>query len=383
MTGSEQERLGERLRIARTSAGLTQEQAAESVGMSRTTLVAIERGDREARPEELIALAKLFGVSVHSLLRPTAVKVELVGQFRKKGRSGGEDPDGIVALALLHDIAAAYVELERRLGKVSVVDYPPQRRIGRGRVAQQAEEVAAELRSRLGLGLGAVPDLEGVLELELGIRIFVRPLPSAISGVYAYHPELGACILLNRLHPRSRRHWTLAHELAHFMTTRFEPSVVRVSEDRKSPDDVFADAFASSFLMPSATVRRVFDEYVGEAGRFSARHLILGARRLGVSLEAFGRQLESQELLPRGTFDSLKDRGLNERAVQQVLGQEEDHVGLQGTRLLLLAAEANELGLYSEGQLADMLVLDRVELRRAFDAFGSFELLDARSEAHV
>jgi Zn-dependent peptidase ImmA (M78 family)/transcriptional regulator with XRE-family HTH domain len=382
MTASEQECLGERLRIARTSAGLTQEQAAESVGMSRTTLVAIERGDREARPEELIALAKLFGVSVHSLLRPTAVKVELVGQFRKQGRSGGEDPDGIVALALLHDIAAAYVELERRVGKVSVVDYPPQRRIGRGRVAQQAEEIAAELRSRLGLGLGAVPDLEGILELER-IRIFVRPLPSAISGVYAYHPELGACILLNRLYPRSRRHWTLAHELAHFMTTRFEPSVVRVSESRKSPDDVFADAFASSFLMPSATVRRILDEYVGEAGRFSARHLILGARRLGVSLEAFGWQLENQELLPRGTFDALKDRGLNERAVQQVLGQEDDQVGLEGTRLLLLAAEANELGLYSEGQLADMLVLDRVELRRAFDAFGSFESLDARPEAHV
>ena len=167
------------------------------------------------------------------------------------------------------------------------------------------------------------------------------------------------------------------------MTTRFEPSVVRVSENRKSPDDVFADAFASSFLMPSATVRRVFDEYVGEAGRFSARHLILGARRLGVSLEAFGRQLENQELLPRGAFDSLKDRGLNERAVQQVLGLEEDQVGLEGTQLLLLAAEANELGLYSEGQLADMLVLDRVELRRVFDAFGSFESLDARSEAHV
>jgi hypothetical protein len=30
-----------------------------------------------------------------------------------------------------------------------------------------------------------------------------------------------------------------------------------------------------------------------------------------------------------------------------------------------------------------MLVLDRVELRRAFDAFGSFESLDARPEAHV
>lgn len=383
MSATDQTRLGERLRIARSAAGLTQEQAADTLGVSRTTLVAIERGDREARPDELLALAKHYGVSVHSLLRPSAIRVEIVGQFRKKKGPNVDDPDAVTAVALLHDLAAAYIELEHRLGKVTVVDYPPQRRIGRGRISQQAEEVAAELRARLGVGLGPLPDLEGILELELGIRIFVRALPSSISGVYAYHPQLGACIVLNKLHPRSRRRWTLVHELAHFMTTRFEPSVVRATESRKSPDDVFADAFAAAFLMPSATVRRVFDEYVGEEGKFSSRHLILGARRLGVSIEAFGRQLESLELLPRGTFDSLKERGLNERAVQQVLGQEDDHVGLEGTRLLLLAAEAHDQGMYSEGQLADMLVLDRVELRRAFDAFRSMDALEAGPEARV
>lgn len=381
MTPTEQARIGERLRVSRTTAGLTQEQASEAVQLSRTTLVAIERGDREARPEELLALAKLYGVSVHSLLRPTAVKVEIVGQFRKKARATNDDKDEIVAMGILHDLAAAYVELERRLNKVSVVDYPPERKIGRGRVAQQAEEIAAELRSRLGVGLGPIPDLEGILELELGVRIFVRPLPSSISGVYAYHPELGACLVLNKLHPHSRRRWTLAQELAHFMTTRFEPSVVSATDSRKSPDDIFADAFAAAFLMPSATVRRIFDEYVGNEGKFTARHLVLGARRLGVSLEAFCRQLENLELVPSGMFDSLKERGLNEKAVQQAVGVEDEPVGMEGTRLLLLAAEAAEQGIYSEGQLAEMLVLDRIELREALDAFSSIESLDALLEA--
>jgi transcriptional regulator with XRE-family HTH domain len=160
MTGSEQERLGERLRVARTGSGLTQEQSAEAVGISRTTLVAIERGDREVRPEELVALAKLYAVSVHSVLRPSAVRVEIVGQFRKKSRAPSTDEDGVTALRLLHDVAAAYVELEHQLNKVSITDYPSERKIGRGRLSQQAEEIAAELRSRLGLGLGPVTDLE-------------------------------------------------------------------------------------------------------------------------------------------------------------------------------------------------------------------------------
>ena len=198
----------------------------------------------------------------------------------------------------------------------------------------------------------------------------------------AYHDALGACVLLNRLHPRVRRRWTLSHELAHFMTTRREPSVARDRENRQHPDDVFANAFAAALLMPSATVRRIFDEYVGQDGKFSARHLILGAHRLGVSLEAFGRQLEKLEFLPGGTYDSLRDRGLDEAAVEQVLGaRSEGDVTEPGARLLMMAAEAHELGMYSEGQLADMLVMDRVELRRAIDAFTSIGMLDAVGES--
>jgi len=381
----DQARLGERLRVARSAAGLTQEHAAEKLGVARTTLVAIEGGDRPPRPEELVALADLYRVGVHTFLRPSAVRVDLVGQFRRKrtGREGKVDREGIQALTLLHDLAAAYVELERRLRKVTPIDYPPERRIGRGRLEQQAEELAAELRSRLGLGLGPIPDLVGILELELGLRVFVRPLPSSIAGVYAFHDELGACVLLNRRQRRARRRWSLAHELAHFLTTRREPSVA-FAVVGKSPDDVFADAFAAAFLMPSATVRRIFDEYVGQEGRFSARHLILGAHRLGVSLEAFGRQLERLELVPQGTYDSLRDRGLDEDAVQRVLGtQEETESTEPGARLLMLAAEACEQGLYSEGQLADMLVMDRVELRRAIDAFTSVDEVDVAAEARA
>ena len=74
MTSTELARLGERLRVTRTASGMTQDQAAESLGMSRTTLAAIEKGDRDMRAEELVALAKLYEVSVHSLLRPYAVK---------------------------------------------------------------------------------------------------------------------------------------------------------------------------------------------------------------------------------------------------------------------------------------------------------------------
>ena len=53
--------LGERLRIARSRSGLTQNAAAVKLGLARTTLVAIEQGQRRIKPDELIAMAHFTG----------------------------------------------------------------------------------------------------------------------------------------------------------------------------------------------------------------------------------------------------------------------------------------------------------------------------------
>ena len=49
--------MGERLRTARFGVNMTQDAAAASLGMARTTLVAIEKGQRPVRPDETLALA--------------------------------------------------------------------------------------------------------------------------------------------------------------------------------------------------------------------------------------------------------------------------------------------------------------------------------------
>ena len=52
--------VGRRLRIARETAGMTQAHAAASIDVARTTLVAMEKGQRAARTAELLPLAKLI-----------------------------------------------------------------------------------------------------------------------------------------------------------------------------------------------------------------------------------------------------------------------------------------------------------------------------------
>ncbi|MCH7980394.1 MAG: helix-turn-helix transcriptional regulator, partial [Proteobacteria bacterium] len=60
--------LGSRLASARKARDITQESAAEALGCSRPTLIAIEKGTRRAKPEEIVTLARLYGRRVHGLV---------------------------------------------------------------------------------------------------------------------------------------------------------------------------------------------------------------------------------------------------------------------------------------------------------------------------
>jgi transcriptional regulator with XRE-family HTH domain len=148
--------VGEQLRIAREGAGITQADAASSIEVARTTLVAIEQGQRRIRIGELQRLAKLYRTSVNALLRQEAIHVNLAPRFRKLVSSSDDAVD--TAAQLLADLARAEVELENLLGVRRAQNYPPERPILRGDVRAQAEQDATELRQRLGLGMSPVLD---------------------------------------------------------------------------------------------------------------------------------------------------------------------------------------------------------------------------------
>src|SRR5581483_152324 len=364
--------IGDRLRIARGEAKLNQEDAAKALSVSRPTIIAIEKGQRKVKLDELNQLAQLYNLPLNRLLARDAVQLDLQGRFR---RVDVNEKDSAQVIAQLNKLASASVELERLLGLKPSQLYLPEQPIRPGSVERQAEDAAAELRHRLGLGLSAIPDIVSLLEAELSMRVFVRGLPSKTAGVFAFDPAVGACILLNAKHPWERRAMTAAHELGHFLTNRSAVDMVEVDESLSGPDERFANAFAFAFLLPPSGLRRRFQEIVEADNKFTARHLILLAHTFHVSVEAICRQLERLELLPQGSFDSLKRRGLNKDSVRGVLGDlapTHDRTP-KNPRLAHLVASAYGRGLVSEGQLARMLGIERVEVRELIDVFGDAE----------
>ena len=369
------EDMGERLRLAREDAKMTQAAAASAAGMARTTLVAIEKGQRRVRLDELRTLTGTYRVTINELLRQEPIQINLLPQFRKVTES--EDASVDQAITLLNDLVRAEVELEQLLGISRPTVYPPETPILPGNVRQQAEQDALDLRQWLGLGLNPITDIVSLLELQLGARVYVRRLPPSISGLFAFDDAVGPCILLNANHPRDRRANTAGHETGHFMSTRKSADVLDDATSETAREERYANAFGRAFLMPARAVKQKFQDVTAGASSLSRRHIIVLANYFGVSREALVRRLEELGLIKRDSWDwFVENGGITNEQVIQVLGalpkdeHKDDADRPISLRMSMMADEVWRRGLLSEGQLARMLRLDRLELRALLDGLG-------------
>ena len=363
--------LGHRLQEARRARGLTQQDAADSIGVARTTVTAVEKGERRVRPNELIRLAALYARPVSSLVGAREPVADFAAQFRIAYASSSEsraETEQREAVREFQALCEDYLHLEALSGARMPRSYPPQYDVDGIPPDDAAEDMAAAERNRLGLGDGPVPMLRELLENDVGIRVFYASLPSRIAGAFAYTDELGGCIMVNALHPEERRRWSMAHEYGHFLASRFRSRLTVLGAFERVPaSERFADAFARALLMPTPGLRRRFHQMAQAAGgAMTVAEVCRMAHRYFVSVEAMMLRLEELRLVPAGAWDRLQGRGFRVREAEEQLGlppnpRDDSPFPL---RYRLLAIRAYEEGKLSEGELARLLRVDRVSARR-------------------
>jgi Zn-dependent peptidase ImmA (M78 family)/DNA-binding XRE family transcriptional regulator len=365
-------KLGERLQQARKKCDMTQADAAKVIGAARTTIVAIEKGERRLKPNELIKLARAYGRAVSDFVGPSPVVEPFAVQFRAAyQRSEQEETQITPAIQRLEELCRNYLELEEIMDAPLPRNYPQEYDVTNMPIEAAAESIAIAERQRLGLGDGPIPLLRDILEQSVGLRIFYLKMPAKYSEIYSYDEQIGGCMAINLEHYEERRRWSMAHGYLHFLAHRRKPVVDFEGQYQRIPEsERLAEAFPKYFLMPTSGLLRRFNDMYRTHSKFTPTNLFTLAHYYGVSIEALIYRLEEMGLLPSGTWDRLRDRGLKVRKVQQELGLEEiqQRTDIVPIHYQHLAIEALDQGLITEGRFADFLGVDRLEARRIAEA---------------
>jgi Zn-dependent peptidase ImmA (M78 family)/transcriptional regulator with XRE-family HTH domain len=253
--------LGRRLREARENCRLTQEAAAEAVGLSRTALVHIESGKRSLSTLELSQLAKLYHRSVAEF-------------FSDDAALSGKEEDALIAIPRLTkelvgdeafqrevlrcvEICRVGVELEKLLGRrhpITPPFYQPPAPRRPFEANEQGEWVADEERRRLGLGYAPIADMADLINTQGIWASGVLKLPQDISGMFISHSSIRMAILVNYTHSKERKRFSYAHEYAHAILDRNNRAIVSRKANAPELAERRANSFAAAFLMPSAGI---------------------------------------------------------------------------------------------------------------------------------
>ncbi len=369
--------LGRRLQEARKARGKTQQEAADLLGVARTTMTAIEKGERRLQPSELVHLAAYYGRGIGELLRQRGPIEPFAVQLRATlapeiSMEAEIEPSVFEFQRLCED----YLELERICDAPLARAYPPPYSIEGTAPEAAADDVATAERNRLGLGDGPLPNLRQVLDQDVGLRIFYMDLPSRVGAMFAYTDELGGCIAVNRKHPEERRRNSMGHDYGHFLTSRYQPEVRILKRYQRLPSqERFADTFARSFLMPATGLKRRFHQLRrSREGGLKLADLCTLAHFYFVSVQALILRLEEVRLIPTGTWERIEAQGFRVHEAQRILELPEHPADekLLPSRYRYLAVMAYLRGDLSEGQLARYLRTDRLDARRIVDELAQF-----------
>ncbi|MBV7336956.1 helix-turn-helix domain-containing protein [Chloroflexi bacterium TSY] len=370
--------LGQKLQRVRKRQGITQAAAAELLGVARTTITAIEKGERRIKAAELLALSNAYGqpvgnfLSGRPMIEPPAVLFRSDWSMDASLEASQHIRESVEQLV---ELATNYYELEQLTDNVRNHYYPRVYRYSDfSGTEQAAESLAISERNRLGLGDRPIQCLRALLEESAGLRIFYLPLHNSnkFSEIYFFDQTLGGCIAINLKHVSSpgRCRWSLAHAYSHFLAHRNAPlaSVNTNSNSRKPESEYFADSFAEYFLMPASSLTQCFNEIYQTKEKVTPADLVQIANDYGISFEALVRRLEGMKLVPKGIYDRLKKRGFQPEKAKEKLGLTDfpEPREMLPERYVELAMQAYDEEKSTESQLANFLQVDRLDAREQY-----------------
>jgi len=326
---------GERLKLARESAGLSLRRLADKVPVSAQAISKYERNLCLPASNVLIDLCDALGVKPDFFFRTDRIELKF-GPYRRQSRLGKRGERMVIARA--QEAVERYCAAEALFPSETLTFEVPPGIVCRVERVEDAEAVAQQLRSSWGLGMDPITSLTDVLE-EHGLKVVAIDGADGFDACVLSIDNRSPVIVVDRETPGDRLRFSMAHELGHL--------VLQVAPDLD--EEAACNRFAAAFLVPGP---RALLELGPRRKRLDFEELRLLKQKYGYSIQAWVRRARDLGIISQGAY-------INHFKQISTLGwkkDEPDHICPEvpkRMRLLILRALAENL--VSRSRAAELL----------------------------
>lgn len=338
--------IGERIKLARTTLGLTLSALSERTGIGESSLSEFENGKRDPKTHQLKTIAKACAHPISFFFYDNERAIDTV-LWRCHPDHGAIETE----LKFI-EWCRVFRDLERWCGQIIEPRLPEISDEYTPFGFEDARELARRIRGELGLGNRPAFTLLNALMNECGIKVLHGNFEPSGTAASTKSQTFGYAILLNSRNSRYRRNFDLAHELFHLSTWDMYRSKSQTVTDQ---EEKLADVFASNLLIPSEELRSVVGRRIVN-NKIPISIIPELARLFDVSIDAMAWQIHYTYNLGQGNLQSTKDAIAQLREESGRLGLVQDHIPSEfPERFQNLAIQALRLGQISVARFAEIL----------------------------
>ena len=280
--------IGERLKVARHTAALSQRALAGAAGVSAMAISKYERGLDIPSSAVLLRLAKALGVKTEYFVRPITVTLTTAPSYRRRASLPRKQEKAI--------LGETQEWLERYLEVESIFEESPHLNLPADFphpvfALDEVEQIALDLRQAWHLGQDPIENLMEVVE-DQGIKVGLVNGHKDFDALTLWVNDEVPVIVVKRDVPGDRQRFNLAHELGHLALASTESVDLEKAAYR----------FAGAFLVPK-TVARFELGYQRRALNPFELHLL--KHKYGMSMQAWIYRAKDLDILSESTATQL------------------------------------------------------------------------------
>ena len=276
-----EEIVAQRIRNSRIHKGLSLQEVADRIGVSKQMINKYEQGKSMPTSDKLIALSKLFQQKVDYFFRKPEVTIGEIS-FRKKNKFGAKKVNSLKEEIRIQ--IENYLFIENICDVSNVFENPLRNNIIQNE--QQVKEAVKQIRDYWNIGLDAIHNIIDLLEDNHIKVIEVEDESGSFDGLATIIDRKYHIIVIAKAMPIERKRFTIVHELGHLL--------LPISAFDEKQQEKYCNIFASEMLLSETNV---LIEFGRQRSRISLEELKNVQEKYGISISAIVYKLGETKIM--------------------------------------------------------------------------------------